>query len=464
MPKSRPAIVVAVAMLVAAGILGYWFLTRPSELPTKLPRAEPSVLSQLPATNARFSVPVVISLDALIEAMDERIPRKFSRRGTWKKLFVEGTWTWEATRGPLERESSTARELDFVTGVGGRVRVNPGPNLDFGLRVSGVLRPTLQADWAIQPNYSVDVELTKPNVLPSRPIDMEGWVEDAIEDEIEGYQAEVAEAVSSATKEAARRAWAGLCRTIPVPSAPGFWLQTRPVAASSTALRFDGESALLTLGLDSQLLVSTVATKPSCRFPSQLVLEESTQSGSFEILLPINLAYAELASMLRDQVEGRSYGDDVSVTIQSIGLRAHGSGVLIETVVHGRLPGWWQSDVKGTVFVLATPILDPDAQTLSFTDVELDTQSRQALAAALGEIGESWVLDAFQDRSVFGVGPRLEELRGHVNTLLAGLSSDRVEIGVTIETLRVRDIEIGSSAARVVASVAGRIAASVPHR
>ena len=447
------------------------FLTGPSPLAKRVPADSTLTLPAVPATNARLAIPLAIPNEVLQGAIEHAVPHTFADSDELKILDLPGSkadvkvrYWWDVTRGSIRVASARDDVLSLSTRASGEVGLSGVADIDVGLSIAVEAEPRLLANWGLRPNYDVEVEITNPDVLPTRPIDLEGRIESKIDDKANSYQDEATAAVSDVIREIALPAWNALCTSVPIASEPGLWLQVTPGSARATHPRFSDTTAVLGLGVDAQLLVSTDSAHSGCDFPGRVRISSEMYSGTFESIIPVVFSYDELGSELSVAVADKTFGDDVIVQIKSLRVGPHNGKLLISTNVSARLSGFWgffKKRAEGILHVLAEPRLDTARQVVSLTNVQMDTESQDVLSAALGELGERWLEDAFEDRMVLVVQPMLEKWRDQANAAIAELSSETLEVDAEIGQVRLTEIQVGRSYVRILGIVEGTATASL---
>ena len=261
-------------------------------------------------------------------------------------------------------------------------------------------------------------------------------------------------------ERAAKREWDKLCRSVPFGSDSQLWLEIKPVTARAAQLQIDSDNIRFQLGLDAQTRVITEETQPDCPFPETLILE-APHPGHIEIMLLAEIDYATLEAILAKEVVGKTFGEDISVTVEAVKLRPHGDSLLLETMVAAKAAGWLGTRAEGTLYLLAKPQLDAEAQTITLSGAALDTASRNALVDAMGEAFEPLLLRSLGNRMTLDLGPKHKELRARADAALDALSSGDVAVDGRVEDVRLSRLDIEREHLRLVAAARGSVTASV---
>ena len=260
---------------------------------------------------------------------------------------------------------------------------------------------------------------------------------------------------------AARKHWKELCRSLPLGSDTGLWLEVKPVAARAAQPIIDQDNIRLQLGLDAHTRVVTEQTKPDCPFPRSLIIE-SPKDGRIETTLPAQIDYLTLKKTFTKQVVGKTIGEDIVLIIEDINIRSHGSSLLLETEIIVLTKGWVDTRVKGTLYLLVQPHLNADEKTITFSNVKLDTSSKNKLVAIVGEAIEPILLNYIKSRATFDLKPVLDgQLRNLANAALTGLSSESLSIDGHVEDIRLARLDVGPSYLQLVATARAKAQATI---
>ena len=126
-------------------------------------------------------------------------------------------------------------------------------------------------------------------------------------------------------EQTARREWAKMCRSIPLPAAapglPNLFLEMKPTKAVAAQPRVDAANVNLMLGIEAQTVVTTSQTKPDCPFPAALQIVPPLDKGKINVGVPIDMPFTEVNKIISAQLKGRTFPEDdsapVAVTVKS---------------------------------------------------------------------------------------------------------------------------------------------------
>ena len=269
-----------------------------------------------------------------------------------------------------------------------------------------------------------------------------------LEPEIETLRSNIVEdiAASDFLEESAREIWSRLCTSVPVES--GYWLRVKPVRARAAQPSVTTEGILVHLGVEAETQLSSSGTELDCPFPDSLTVEPA-EGGQFEIRLPMELDYKVVRRELSGFLVGETSESPFSIGVDEVTyFGAHGRSLLLGMAVRTHTASWLDSFAVGTVYVALDPYLDVGSDTLRFREVRMDTASRNALVAAVAELGEPFFERAIE-RHAFDLGPTYGQLLSAANDAIEDLSSDPFEVRGTMDELGLMGIQLGAESLRL---------------
>ncbi len=418
-------------------------------------------LPSLVVSASKIRIPFFLPIEAIRDALEHEIPR-----------ILEGTETWEGRIG-LEISISVdwrVRRGDIrISGGEDRIRAETTLNAEAearGVRIANVrgnlratLHPMLNSNWRLEPNLTTEVHLSRAELL--RVISVRTLVTRALNRELGDIRSRFERDVSNDDfiKEAARQQWYKICRSFPLGSDSGIWLEVKPVAVRSVQPAVDAQNIHLQFGLDAETRVVETQTQPQCPFPEELIIEDF-QTGYFQIELPTELEYDTLEAFLKEKFADKTVGEDVSATIDAVSIHPDGEAIVLGVALTMKKGGWFGPWAQGTVYLSAEPRLNVDTQEIILTKFQLDIESRNALVAIFGEVSESVLLLALGDEVVFDFSPKLEEARGQAEQAMNAISTDELLVEAQLSEVRLTSLDVGPDKLRLVATAQGQIVAS----
>lgn len=466
-------LIVAVAILA----VGAWrIFGNISKFDVTPPKSETSALVPLQTSLSSITLPIYIPIHTLKDFLEATVQETIQGSKRSSGLFIK----WSGKRSPVSIISTenklqfsaniigagVARARNAVTGVIGSIVgtvlcANPSSKIaNFNIKgpVSFSMVPQINPKWRLDTtSFSLVATLNDARLrvlcLPSFSLrsklqpKLNSWTTK------QTRKLKTRIAGDDFLEKAAKKHWKELCRSFPLDSSTGFWLEVKPVAVRAAQPMIDQENVRLQLGLDAQTRVVTEQTKPDCPFPPTLIIE-SPRDGRIEITLPTQIDYSTLQATLDKEVVGKTISrEGFSLTIKAIKLRPHGNSLLLETELAARAGGWFGARVEGILYLLAKPELNAKEQTLRLVNVDLDTASKNKLVAILGEAIEPILLNAIKNRATFNLKPELDgKLRDMANTAIKRLSSTDLAINSQVEEIRLTRLDIGASHLRLIAT------------
>ena len=504
--RSR-TILIGVAILVASFLgatLGMQFLSGGA------PSVAPPALVEVPPLKAvsRTSVvitPTAIALTAIRDALDASAPRNLTgkRDNPISQLLSNADIGWTVGRGPLAitgRADSMAVSAQLngtlhVTGqiasqvgniggaLGGILNENLGRGLqnltgktldqraDFAGNVTILSRPTLAADWRLEPNLTAQVAVSDGALsIAGIKLGIANEVKPMLERQVNEQVAAVAARLRAdpVLEQAARREWGRMCRSISLGAAgaglPDLWLEVRPKRAFAGQPRIDGTALTLLMGVEAETRVVGGETKPDCPFPARLELAPQTDHGRLAITVPIDVPFTEVNRLLGLQLVGKTFPQDgegpYEATIRSAKVTPSGDRLLIALRVKAReKASWFALGAEANVNVWGRPALDREQQILRLTDISLDVDSETAfgLLGAAARAAIPYLKDALAEQAVIDLKPFAANARKSIEAAIAEFrtAGAGVRADVSIADLRLADIEFDAKTLRVIAEANG---------
>ncbi|MBI3434399.1 MAG: DUF4403 family protein [Proteobacteria bacterium] len=468
---------------------------------------------------ARSSViiaPTTIPIAAIRQAIEPAAPRNLvgRREGNGRDIPIVGEVGWTIDRSPFT-VSGRPEGLAIATVLNGTFRATGKLGEQLGGAVGGALgdvlgnvvggnfgrqvqqfagktldqkaelrgnvlvtaRPTILPSWRFAPNLSGQVtvaELALP-IAPGIRINVSNEIRPLLERTMRDQLAVLETRVRNdpVIEQTARREWTKICRSIAVGGGaglPSLWLEIRPTRIFAAQPRVDQAAVHLVMGVDAQTRVLPAQTKPDCPFPARLDIVPEPDKGRVSVGVPIDLPFSEVNKLLEPQLKGRKFPEDsggaVEVTVRGATLAASGDRLLISlAVTANEKKSWFGLGAQAQVHVWGRPILDAAAQTLRFTDIALDVESRAAfgLLGAAARIVAPQLQAAIAQRAVIDLKPFAADAKKRVDAALAEFrkQTEGVRINATIEAVRLVGIDFDAKTLRVIAEADGVVDVAV---
>lgn len=462
-----------------------------------------------PTRTSRIIAPVAISLDAIRAAAERGAPRSFSGKADNPvgQILQNADINWAAERGPIAA-TGAGNQLTVtaplsgklnVTGslsgnaanaIGGLIGGNIGKqlgsisikainaNADIRGNVIVTSRPLLTEHWRVEPNLTAQVNvgdtgITAGGMRIGVPAQVKPVLDKLVGEQVGAMQQRVRN--DPILEQSARREWAKMCRSIPLPRAapnmPDLYLELRPTKAIAAQPRVDAANLVLTLGVEAETRILATRTTPNCPFPALLDIVPPIDNGNMAIGVPIDLPFTEVNAILNAQLKGRTLpenGDSaVAVTVRGAQVSPSGNRLLISLDVDAaETRSIFSFGAQATVHVWGRPVLDQAQQILRLTDIELAVESKAAfgLLGPAARAAEPYLRTMLADKATIDLKPFAANARDKIEAALADFraGADGVKVNAAIDSVRLVDVAFDNDTLRVITEATGttRVAVS----
>ena len=456
--------------------------------------------------------PVTITLASIRDAADRAAPRNFNGKvnNPAPQLIQNSDINWTGARGAISATgANNAISLStLVTGtvnakgsisqqaggaisglVGqmfgsktgeqvGRIAIRElNANADIRANVAVQARPQLAANWRVDPNIAAQVSLADTNLNASGiKLNVNDQIRPLMDKMVDEQLGQLRERARNdpTLEQTARREWAKMCRSIPLPAAapglPSLYLEMKPTKAVAAQPRVDAINVNLMLGIEAQTLVTTSQTKPNCPFPATLQIVPPLDQGRINVGVPIDMPFTEVNKIISAQLKGKTFPEDdsgpVAVTVKSATVEPSGERLLISLLFNAReKKSWFGFGAAATVHVWGRPVLDPAQQILKLADIELAVESEAAfgLLGAAARQAMPYMQKALAERATIDLKPFASEAREKIASAMAEFrkNDQGVKVDANITTVRLAEIAYDAKTLRIVAEAEGAINVAV---
>ena len=503
-----------IAVLVVSFFGSLWVMDRLWPRGGATPGPKPALvqLPPLPPPSrvSTMMAPVSITLASIRDAVDRAAPRNFNGKANNPApgLIQNSDINWTAARGAISA-TGVNNAISLSTLVTGTVNAKGSISQEAGGAISGLVgqmfgqktgeqigriairelnanadiranvtvqaRPQLSPNWRVDPNITAQVSLADTNLNASGvKLNVNDQIRPLMDKMLEEQLAKVREQARNdpSLERTARRYWAEMCRSIPLPPAapglPSLYLEMKPTRAVAAQPRVDVTNVHLMLGIEASSVVTTSSTRPTCPFPTTLQIVPPQEKGQLNFSVPIDLPFVEVNKIISAQLKGRTFQQDGSgeVTVKSATVAPSGDRLLISLLVNAReKKSWFGFGADAIVHVWGRPQLDPAQQVLKLVDIELAVESE----AAFGLLGLAarqampYLQQMVVQHAAIDLKPFATEAREKVAAAIAELrkSDQGVKIDAGINSLRLAEIAYDSKTLRIVAEFDGSINVAV---
>ena len=469
-------------------------------------------LPPLPAT-PRTSIiiaPVVIPLTAIRDAADRGAPRNFAGKADnpAPQLLQNANINWTVARGAIAAAgaqdtltlSTPLNGTLNVTGalsanatsalgnalgslLGGNVAKQIGSvnikNLNANAEIRGnvvmAAKPVLATNWRIEPTLTAQVTLGDTSVTMagariSAPAQVKPVIDKTVNDQLAAVQQRIRN--DPTFEQNARREWAKICRSIPLQGASalqGLYLELKPTRAVAAQPRVDASNVTLTLGVEAETRITSTQTTPDCPFPAQLVIVPPGP-GKLSIAIPVDMPFTEINKIIDAEFAGKTFPEDgsgsVDVTVKKATVSASGDRLLISLLVNAKeKKSYFGFGGEATVHIWGKPALDPTAQTLRLTNVELAVESEAAfgLLGTAARTAMPYLQKALADKATIDLKPLASNTQKKIATAISDFQKNEegIRVSAEITSLRLTGIAFDSKTLRVIAEADGAISVAI---
>lgn len=484
----------------------FWPATVQQPVLAKLPPLPP--VSQ----NSEIMTPIAVSIAGLRDALDRAAPRDVSGKAENPigQILQNADISWAVTRGPIAA-SGVQNALSLSTPLDGKLTVLGSLSAASGTALGNVLgnvlgsdtakklgsisikqlnasaaihgnvaitsRPEILREWRIDPKLAAQVNLGDSTLtVAGAKIAVPAQVKPVIDKNVNEQVAILQQRLRNDTslEQNARREWAKLCRSVPMPPAlagmPPLWLEMRPVRAVAAQPRIDATNINLMLGLQAETRVMPSETKPNCPFPATLDIVPPPDRGRLKIGVPIDLPFTEVSKIVEGQLKGRTFPEDgsgsVNVTVKSASVAAAGNRLLISLLVNAKeKTSMFGFGGDATVHIWGRPVLDQAQQILKLTDLDLAVESD----AAFGMLGTAarpaipYLQRALEQRATIDLKSFAASAQQKISAVVSDFrKNDRgIRVETSVTSVRLASIAFDSTTLRIIAEADGAISVAV---
>ncbi len=461
----------------------------------QLPRLPP------PARASKIIAPVAVAISAIRTTVDRVAPRNFAGKADNPvgQILQNADINWTVERGPIAA-AGAANQLTLSTPLNGKLNVtgslsnnasnalgnliggNIGKqlgnisikalnaNADIRGNVAMTSKPLLTERWRVEPNITAQVNINDTGVTAGGiRIGVPGQVKPVMDKLVSEQVAAMQQRVRNdpVIEQNARREWAKMCRSIPLPSAapgmPDLFLELKPVKAIAAQPRVDATSVILSIGVEAETRILSSKTTPNCPFPALLDIVPPIETGSMNIGVPIDLPFTEVNKIINAQLKGRTLPEDgsgpVAVTVRSATVAASGDRLLISLDVDASTKSFFSFGAQATVHIWGRPVLDQEKQILRLTDIEVAAESEAAfgLLGAAARAAEPYLRTMLADKASIDLKPFAANAKTKIEAAMADFrgGGDGVNVDLGITDIRLVGVAFDNDTLRVITETAG---------
>lgn len=412
-----PALLLLPVVLSLASCSKPFSVPRPGSAPAPaVPPAEPSTIQ----------LPVSIDISSILPKIEASVPRQLSQSGDWmvvdRNAIGDVGIRYQIERDPLqisfsERTAHVTSRIRYSIEAAQRVtKPFVGGTFWQPLGSCGKDEPRREAVIGLDVAFSIASDwrvLSKSSVPPAvfaHQCRMT-FLKINVTDKVAGaFAAALGRAAVTVDTSVARmgnlrpmvqRAWERL--QVPVDLGNGAWLSMAPTGLGLQSVNGSGTTLDLTVAMTAAPRVAIGSAPSSASKPLPALRAGSVPAG-FHVTADLAVTFAELERRSRDGLLNKplkSGGNTVTIT----SLDVYGAGEKL--VVGLGLVG----DLKGTVYLVGTPAVDPARGILYVRDLDFSLETRQALLAAANWLNHEGFRREVSEAARVDLSSRIAETR-----------------------------------------------------
>ncbi|MBX2824239.1 MAG: DUF4403 family protein [Gammaproteobacteria bacterium] len=429
---------------------------------------EPSIVSERPAlltedTNAttdshlsHIGVRARIAYEDITRLILDELPKTHTGNGerrTCKKvvgLKICGTAQWDYTvhRGDDIAVSgiddtvsvSVPIRFDGVAGLQGDVARALGlSSVDFNGAVDATINlgVDLDASWCPQLTTTIDYEWTQtPRVewAGALKLDVRKQLDEAIAAQLDELPAKLADSVDcDAFRAQLGEHWRSYTMPVKLEEQDPLHLNLTPTGFAFSGLQADATSLGITFVLDAQTAVeSEPLVEQQQPLPAVSTVDFVPGQTEFELL--VRSSYSRLQTAAAPALVGKTFhsttkAGEISATVKSLEISGNPDGITLGIGFDADLPGT-SRNTTGTVFLTATPEVDPQLHRVTLTNLSITRVLDSKLWQLLTKLFEERIIDSIKESAVIDLSDHIQDLETEV---LAQLNDTDKTEGVLID-------------------------------
>lgn len=386
-----------------------------------------------PALNAEVSsitIPIEMDLSSYLKAADKEVPHSL----TGKNEQCEGVSTFYSIKrddikfsgsgnkmgyevdGQLKLKINYCPKCQTLTDEKGsciipRVYVSCGDNepmRKFKVKYSTTVK--VNSDYTFKTSTNLQkFDLIDPCELTIANIDVTTDVEKEITKQLKNLEQEIDKQFSQIDiKSTAKESWKLLQESTEI---PGYgYLSLSPSALAMSDIKLNDKKASFTFNIDVAPTFTT--EKPTITTLALPELTKSKVDNGLNFGLDVILSYDSLSSFIRSSFKGQTYQvkrkkiviDDIAVS------GSKDNRIILKTQFSG--------SKKGTIYLLATPVLNDSLKQIEFKNVDFDVQSKSVLLKSAKWFFSSKITQMIEEKATYNYTEMVDDMKKEINTSL----------------------------------------------
>lgn len=437
---------VFVVLLVASSQIG---CSTPERIDPDPPAARRDDVAPPAPPLSRLDVPVAIPLETLVDLLETAVPTRFGTLETFHEVEnrrasiafdLERTPFRASLAGDLARLETTIRyrvrvsyDLPLLPDAGGSCGTSEGRPPSLNVAIESPV--SLDRDWSLATNVRVtDVRPASDDDADRCEVTFLGLdITDAI---VEGARKELERHLTTIDALAAHidtrsrfESWWSTLGT-PIRLDDELWLAIGPEEVRRGAIQGSGDSVqvALSLGARPHIVFGAEPVETALPLPP---LDSGSVEPRLDLLVDARAEYETARRFLQERLGGT----ELQIRGRQIrldSLRVYGIGdnrLAMELRVSG--------DVRGRLFLIGSPAIDPTSGMISVPDLELDVATRNVVLATVSWLADRGLLDVLRERATWPSDPAVDWLEGWLTKGLNRRLSDDLRVTGSVNSLRI---------------------------
>lgn len=412
-----------------------------------LPRSETSLVA----------INVAIPVEMMTTLANSKVPAEFEggEQKDFHQRIKRGRYAWKAVRGDIAFEN-TGSNLAFATQFRGGARFQGdidakivmlplNSTVEIGGIVGGSMTPVVTPNWLIDPKFVPRLRLSEANLSIGGlgGIDISNMLNSTLSQFVQKEAAKLMPALSRELdlRSEVEKLWSQGYISQLVNDDPNVWISITPQELLMAPISYADPSQIsMAIGIRS----NTFLTNRDPGQPVAAPLPDLTPlSGpvTTDLKLPIIVSVAELNEVLAQENFEIDTGIGTKIDIHGLEAKIGQAGLLDLKISLQADKSRIGRGVAGDIWVKARPVIDLEAQTLGFSQVELTVETKDKLTTAATWLLEGILTKGIESQLRVDLDDYKEEINEEVQKAIA--SADLPEgLDVSLRNLQINLADI----------------------
>jgi hypothetical protein len=449
--RAQPRRVRAGALLVLALVVLYLVRPRSDFLDPNRPEMSSDWYVPGPVPASVIAAPVQIPLSLLGSLLEKAVPEGYGDLAERHEVpdHDRAAFAYELKREPFHLSMDENRATIRTTiRYGMRFFYDP-PLLPEVRSSCGLdegedpprLGVALEAPIAVDRNWRLRTDARVVGVRPASEtdqdrcsvtvldLDLTGRVVDAARSFLEGHLDEI-DSIAAAVD--LRSTFEGWWQTLqePIQLADSLWLALRPETVQRGAVRGSGDSLEIAIALQSRPTI-VYGPRPDFALVPLPLLDTGAVSEGLDLRVESRIPYDAAGAAILDELGDQEFHHGGrTFRVDSLAMFPTGADRLaLELVLSG--------DLAARLFLVGTPVIDPETGQISVPDLDFDVSTRDVVLAAASWIRADDFRDILRKSANWPAAPAVEWLTGYLTQGLNRKLSDQLRVEGKVTAVRI---------------------------